>query len=114
MSSAKFYENEYVKHTPSVENVISESQQADKTTSFTEAYEPGAKYPVGADPILVMDAKCEMLKIDEQDVFSLDLILPGGGNINMKLPMPVMKNVILLLEEWNIRAKWGSPINTFH
>lgn len=65
------------------------------------------------DAILVMDAKCEMIKIEEQDVFSLDFILPGGGNINLKLPEPIMKSLILLLEEQNIQAKWGNPVSTF-
>jgi hypothetical protein len=114
MSTGKFIEKEYVKNVPSVEHVISEVQQTDKQgPSFTKSYEPGFKYPLGVDAILVMDAKCEMMKIEEQDVFSLDFLLPGGGNINLKLPEPIMKSLILLLEEQNIQAKWGNPISTF-
>jgi hypothetical protein len=114
MSAGKFIEKDYAKHTTSVENVISESQQADKqATNFTQAYEPGAQYPIGADAILVLNAKCEMMKIEEKDIFSLDFILPGGGNINLKLPLPIMKSLILLLEEANIQSKWGNPSNTF-
>lgn len=109
-STSQFIEKEYEKHAPSVENVISEVQQPGKqATSFTKAYEPGTQYPIGGDAILVMDAKCQMIKIEGQDVCSVDFILPGGANLNIKLIMPVMKSLIMLLEEINIQAKWGSP-----
>lgn len=114
MSSGQFFEKEHQKQAPSVENVISEFQKSDKQESgFTQAYEPGIQYPLGADAILVMDAKCAMVKINEQNVISLDLILPGGANVNLKLPIPIMKKLVLLLEEINIQAKWGNPTSTF-
>ncbi len=111
LATGQFIEKEYEKSTPSIENVISETHQTDKqATNFTRAYEPGLKYPIGGDAILVMDAKCQMIKIEEQDVFSLDFLLAGGANLNIKLPVPVMKSLVLLLEEVNIQAKWGNPI----
>lgn len=114
-SADQFTEKQYAKATPSVANVISEVQQSDnQVTNFTKPYEPGIQYPLGGDAVLVMDAKCQMIKIEEQDVFSLDLVLPGGANLNLKLAMPVMKSLILLLEELNIQAKWGNPTSKFH
>ena len=110
-SASQFIQNEYEKLTPTVANFISEIKQSDKqTTNFTTAYEPGVNYPLGGDPILVINAKCTMMKIEEQDVFSLDFILPGGANLNLKLPISIMKPLLLLLEELNVQANWGSPI----
>lgn len=112
MSARQFIQKEYEKLPPTVENFISEIKQSDKqVANFTKAYEPGVNYPLGADSILVMDAKCKMMKIGEQDVFSLDFVLPGGANLNLKLTMPIIKALILLLEELNVQAKWGSPIS---
>ena len=114
-STSRFFENEYKNATPSVENVISEIQQADKqATNFTKAYEPGAQYPMGGETLLVMDVKCNSMKIEGQDIFSLDFILPGGSNLNLKLTVPVMKALIMLLEEANVHAKWGNPAGTLH
>ena len=114
-ATSKFVEKEYNQHPHTVENVISQTQQAEsQAPSFNQAYTPGTKFPFGVDAILVMDVKCEMIQIEEQDIFSLDFLLPGGGNINLKLPMPVMKSIYLLLEEQNMNAKWGNPTITFH
>jgi hypothetical protein len=110
-SASQFIQTEYKKLTPTVANFITEINQSDKQkANFTTAYEPGINYPLGANPVLVMDAKCKMMKIEEQDVFSLDFVLPGGANLNLKLPIPIMKPLILLLEELNVQANWGSPI----
>lgn len=112
MSASKFIQNEYEKLTPTVTNFISEIKQSEnQTVNFTKTYEPGINYPLGGEPVLVMDAQCKMMKIEEKDVFSLDFVLPGGANLNLKLMMPVMKALILLLDELNVQAKWGSPIS---
>ena len=110
MSTGQFIENEYKKLTPSVEKVISEMNQPEKQeTVFNKAWEPGVQYPMGGDAVLVMDARCTLLKTENQDVFSLDFIFPGGGSLNLKLTVPVMKSLLLLLDELNIQAKWGNP-----
>jgi len=116
MTADQFVEKEYHKLTPTVENVISEIQHPDKpaATNFTQAYESGTKYPIGGEALLVMDAKCQILKVEDQDIFSLDFILAGGANVNIKLTVPIMKSLILLLEELNIQAKWGNPISKYH
>lgn len=110
ISAAPFIEKEYENRTPSIENVISEMKQSDKQApSFNQAYAPGHQYPLGGEAVLVMDAKCEIMKIEEQYIFSLDFILPGGAGVNLKLPISIMKPMILLLEELNVQAKWGHP-----
>lgn len=108
-STAQLFENEHNKHTPSVENIISESKQPDSNTAFTKQYESGAQYPLGADAILVIDAKCGIVKNEDEDVVALDFQLPGGGNVNLKFPIATMKKVVLLLEESTIHAEWGQP-----
>ncbi len=56
---------------------MSELQQPEKqAANFTKAYEPGNQYPMGGDAILVMDARCSMVKLDDHEVFSLDFLLP--------------------------------------
>ncbi|MBL7479533.1 hypothetical protein [Legionella bononiensis] len=110
-SASQFIQNEYTKLTPTVANFITEINQSDKQkANFTTVYEPGVNYPLGADPVLVMNAKCTMMKIEGQDVFSLDFVLPGGANLNLKLTISIMKPLILLIEELNVQANWGSPI----
>jgi hypothetical protein len=101
-----YFENNFKKQAPSISNVISELQQSNKQTTFNKPYEPGHKYPIGAEAILVMDIKITMTKANEHDFFSLDFLLPGGGNVNLKLSALIMKNLILLLEEQNLQAKW--------
>ena len=32
-----------------------------------------------------MDVKCALEKKEQEDVLSLDLVLPGGANINLKM-----------------------------
>lgn len=114
ISTGKFIEKEYKKLTPSVENVISDIHQSEKQpTNFSKPYEPGVQHPIGGDAVLVIDARCQMIKVEEQDIFSLDFILPGGGNLNLKLTVLVMKSLLLLLEELNVQAKWGNPAGTF-
>jgi len=108
-SAGQFLEKQHdEKSSPSVEKIISElQQQSDKQApNFSTSYESGTQYPFGADAVLVMDIKCEMTKIEEHDIFSLDFILPGGGNMNLQLTAPIMQNLILLLEELNIQANW--------
>ncbi len=110
ISTAAFIQKEYEKQVPSVEKVISEIQKPDKQgANFSKPFEPGVQYPIGGDAILVMDAKCKMIQIDDQEFCSLDFILPAGANMNLKLTMPVMKAMIMLLEELNVQAKWGHP-----
>jgi hypothetical protein len=101
------------KHVISVEKAISEFQEQTLkvTTHFSQDYQPGVQYPIGADPILVIDARCEVLKIENQDIVALDFILPGGGTVNLKVTVSSMQNLVVLLGQLNTQAQWGKPLN---
>ena len=74
-----------------------------------EAYQAASNYPIGADPLLVMDVKCELSKDGEADVLSMDFVLPGGANLNLKLGGPTLQAMCLLLDQLRESAGWGAP-----
>jgi hypothetical protein len=114
VSAAQFIEKEYEKNTPSVEKVMSELHQPEKqAANFAKEYQPGKQYPMGGDAILVLDARCAVVNAEGQDIFSLDFLLPGGSSINLKLAAPILKALVMLLEELNAQARWGSADGTF-
>ena len=75
--------------------------------SRVEVYEPAANYPLGADALLVMDVKCTPEKQGLEDGVSLDLVLPGGANINVKLAGPTLRALCTLLNQLREHASWG-------
>jgi hypothetical protein len=74
-----------------------------------EAYQAASNYPIGADPLLVMDVNCELSKDGEADVLSMDFVLPGGANLNLKLGGPTLQAMCLLLDQLRETAAWGAP-----
>jgi hypothetical protein len=97
------------KHDKPAAKAIAQFQQeaVKEQTKFTNDYVPASKYPIGADPILVMDVKCTMMQVDNIDVLSMDLILPGGSNLNLKLTVPILQTMRLLLERLAAQGNWG-------
>lgn len=75
--------------------------------SLTTPYIPAENYPLGADPILIMDVKCTFEKDGSEEVLSLDLILPGGANINLKMAGPTLQAMLGLLNQLRQHAAWG-------
>ena len=86
----------------------------------TPIYEAGLNFPLGFDPVLVMDITCTLTKDGEKltqaaelniseigDVLSLDFILPGGANLNLKLPMHTLQAMCTLLDQLCIQAQWA-------
>lgn len=73
-----------------------------------DTYQPANNYPLGADPILVMDVKCTPEKQGSDDVLSLDLVLPGGANINLKMAGTTLQAICLLLNQLREHASWGA------
>ncbi|BDT79155.1 hypothetical protein [Polynucleobacter yangtzensis] len=101
-------------HTPEAAKAIAEfSEEAvkkDREQSEAvkpETYEPASTYPLGADPVLVMDVKCALEKQGSEDMLSLDLVLPGGANINLKMAGPTLQAMCLLLNQLREHAAWG-------
>jgi hypothetical protein len=70
-------------------------------------YVPANQYPLGADPLLVIDVKCSLDKEGLVDLLSLDLVLPGGSNISLKLAGPILQGMCVLLNQLREHANWG-------
>ncbi len=75
--------------------------------SQSDAYQAASNYPLGSDPLLVIDAKCTLEKQDLEDALSLDLVLPGGANINLKMAGPTLQAMCGLLNQLREYAGWG-------
>lgn len=84
-----------------------QQESVKEQTKFTADYIPASKYPIGADPVLVMDVKCAMMQVENVDVLSMDLVMPGGSNLNLKLTIPILQAMRLLLERFAQQANWG-------
>ena len=105
-------------HTPQVAKAIAEfGSEAvhilqDHDQKVSEPFRPADNFPFGADPLLVMDVKCSLEKELLEDLLSLDLILPGGANINLKLAGSILHGMCSLLNQLREHASWGdvSPV----
>lgn len=78
--------------------------------SVSELYESGQIFPLGSDPVLVMDVKCQAIKEDHAEFLSLDFILPANGNLNLKLVGPTLQAMCCLLDSLRISANWGESV----
>jgi hypothetical protein len=54
-----------------------------------------------------MDAKCTPEKQGLEDGVSLDLALPGGANINVKMAGTTLQAMCILLNQLREHAVWG-------
>lgn len=101
-------------HSPEVARAIAEfskeavhAEKGGQGVSQVESYLPANVYPLGTDPLLVMDVKCSFENQDSEDMLSLDLALPGGANINLKMAGPTLQAMCLLLNQLREHAAWG-------
>lgn len=113
-------------HSPDTAKAVNEFQknailEASKTANAgAQNYEAGTEFPIGFDPLLVMDASCSLTKngeklaaqnavteVDFDDALSIDFLLPGGANLNLNLPTEMMRAMCLLLDQLRIQAAWG-------
>ena len=101
-------------HSPEAAKAIAEfskeAMQVDPSAqgiSQADTYQPALSFPLGADPLLVMDAKCTLEKQGLEDALSLDLVLPGGANINLKMAGPTLQAMCTLLDQLRGHAAWG-------
>lgn len=116
-------------HSPEAARVINEFEkeallEAAKTAnSGQQVYESGVQFPIGSDPLLVMDITCSLAQNSEQidsksnaeisdfdGSLSIDFILPGGSNLNLKLTGSMVRAMILLLDQLRQQAGWGEAI----
>lgn len=101
-------------HSPQAAKAITEfGKEAMKVNPDTlgvsqvSTYQPAENYPLGADPLLVMDTKCTLKKEGGEEALSLDLVLPGGANINLKMTGPTLQAMCALLNQLREHAAWG-------
>lgn len=116
-------------HSRDAARAISEfEKQAIKDTSIDQikdakTFIPGTHFPIGADSLLVMDVSCSLAKNVEQlayiqnvddkqldDAVSIDFILPGGANLNLKLSESLLNGVCALLDQLRQSAGWGEAV----
>lgn len=110
-------------HAPAVAQALTEferdavqgSVKPDGQPGSAQVYEVGLTYPIGVDPLLVTDVKCTLGQESQSgaamDVLALDLSLPGGGNVNIKLSGATLHTMCTLLDQLRLKAHWGSPLS---
>jgi hypothetical protein len=81
--------------------------KGDQGESQVDGYVPANQYPLGAVPVLVVDVKCALEKQGPEEVLSMDLLLPGNANINLKLAGPILQAMCILLNQLREHATWG-------
>jgi hypothetical protein len=93
------------------------------TNSTAAEYQSGIQFPLGSEPILVMNASCSLLQSDSTDgsntgviasnsneIISIDFALPGGANLNLKLASNMVRAITLLLDQLRQQAGWGEAV----
>jgi hypothetical protein len=97
------------------------------TNSTTTEYQSGIHFPLGSEPILVMDVSCSLLQNNASDankpnaftesnheIISIDFALPGGANLNLKLASNMVRAITLLLDQLRQQARWGEAVFAIH
>ena len=117
------------RHSPDAAKALNEFErealfEATKTANAgAQTYESGVHFPIGFDPLLVMDVTCSL--VDEgkttqskspskesvlSNAISVDFALPGGANLNLQLPENMMRAMSVLLDQLRQQAGWGEVI----
>jgi hypothetical protein len=100
--------------------------EASKIANTTpNEYQSGIQFPLGSEPILVMDVSCSLLQNNASDankpnsftesnheIISIDFALPGGANLNLKLASTMVRAINLLLDQLRQQAGWGEAVFT--
>lgn len=98
--------------------------EASKVVNSTPTeYQSGIHFPLGAEAILVMDVSCSLLQNgvtevskssaiadSNNEVISIDFVLPGGANLNLKLASTMVRAITLLLDQLRQQAGWGELV----
>jgi len=69
---------------------------------------PANQFPIGFDPVLVTDVKCVLQKEGVNDILILELALPGGGNLSLRLAGTTLHAMCALLKQLSENANWGA------
>ncbi len=79
-----------------------EQQAVAQQTRFDNAFEPGATFPLGEMPALVV--KFTLTPVEHG--VSLDLGMPNGANVNLRIAHRLAQQVGVLLERLQGEAQW--------
>jgi len=98
-------------------------ETAKQAKDASNDFESGITFPIGADPLLVMDVTCSLTKNGEKlaflektkdgqidDNLSIDFLLPGRANLNLKLSENLMQAMTILLDQIRQNAGWGETL----
>ena len=72
-------------------------------TRLDDEFLPGATLPLGEPPVLVV----KLTAAEQADHVSLDLTLSNGINFNLRLPRRLAQQFGVLLDELQLKGKWG-------
>jgi hypothetical protein len=98
-------------HSPEAAKALAEfgkeTVQINQGAAQADGYVPANDCPLGTDPILVIDVKCALERQGSDEMLSMDLLLPGNANINLKLAGPILQAMCILLNQLREHAVWG-------
>jgi hypothetical protein len=80
-----------------------EQQAVQAQTKLDDPFLPGATFPLGEAPALVV----KLTAAEKADDVSLDLTLPNGNNVNLGLPRKLAQQIGMLLDKLQKNANWG-------
>jgi hypothetical protein len=92
------------KFPPQVAQTVTEFEQqaVAQQTKLDDEFVPGATFPLGEAPSLVV--KFNVTPIEHG--VSLDLVMPNGMNVNLKIAHQLFQQVGVLLDRLQTDAKW--------
>ena len=92
------------KYPPQIAQTVAEFEQqtVQARTRLDDEFLPGAIFPLGEAPALVV----KLTTAEKADALSLDLMLPNGKNVNLSLPGRLAQQVGVLLDRLQKNAKW--------
>lgn len=101
------------------------TEALDTANANAQSYESGTQFPIGFDPLLVIDVSISLMKNGEKftgdvgsntgefdDSISIDFVLPASASLNLKLGGNMLKATCLLLDRLSVQAEWGNAILT--
>ena len=93
------------KFPPQVAQTVAEFEQQaiQAQTRLDDKFLPGATFPLGEAPALVV----KLTATEKADDVSLDLTLPNGNNVNLCLPRHLAQQVGVLLDGLQKKGDWG-------
>jgi len=99
------------------------TEALDTANANAQSYESGTQFPIGFDPLIVIDVSISLMKNGEKftgdvssntgefdDSISIDFVLPASASLNLKLGGNMLKATCLLLDRLSVQAGWGEAI----